>query len=266
MDKKAWLDEMTWEEAKEAFKKTDIAVICCGATHGHGVAAPLGTDTFVAEGIGERVGKKSNVIVVPTIPIGYNEYHMDFPGCLNFSKKLLADIYMAICESLHKWGIRKVIFLNPHGGNTSSIEDVAYRIRYEKGMLSAQVSYGAASALDAKLAGYGSEGMVDETAMMLYLRPELAHPERTTFKEFKNPFGPGMPTVNNKTFKFGNGEVIIYNTSKDITDTCDWGNTPKALDMSNATRELGKGIIEKAADYIIGFIEEFRKVKIPPTY
>lgn len=260
---KSWLDEMTWQDAAEAFKKTDVAVICCGATHPHGVACPLGTDTFVAEGMGERIGKKANAIVVPTIPFGYNTYHMDFPGCIDIPRQHLADIYKDVCESLYKWGIRKLVFLSPHGGNHSIIEDVAFRLRYEKGMLSALVTYDLAGQVKPNLTDYHSEGMVDEASMMLYLRPGTAHPERVKFKGFKNSFGPQILTLRNGKFKFRNGEIRILNTTKDITDNAEWGNTPKATDMSNATRELGEDIIETAVDYIVEFIEEFAKVEIP---
>jgi len=263
--KRIWLDEMTWKEAENAFKETNIAVVCCGATHPHGVACPLGTDTFVAKGMGERIAKKSNVVVVPPIPFGYNEYHMDFPGCINISQRCLFDLYMEVCLSLYKWGIRKIIFLSPHGGNFSIIEGVAYRLRYEKSMLSALVSYSLAGQVNPDLAGYGSEGMVDEAAMMLYLRPDTAHPERTTFKEFKNPFGPRIQAADYKTYKFKQARVRILSTSKDKSDTGDWGSTLKSLDMSNATRELGEGIIETAVNYIVDFIEEFKTVKIPIT-
>lgn len=265
--KKVWLDEMTWKEAEEAFQKTDIAVICLGATHPHGLACPLGTDTFVARGMGERIGEKSNVIVVPTLPFGYNQYHMDFPGAINIPKAHLADLYIDICESLYKWGIRKIVWLSPHGGNTSVIEDVAHRLRYEKGMLSARVNYFLAGLVDPNLAGYGSEGLVDEASMMLYLRPDTVHPERATFKEFKRGiFGPDFEASFGKV-KFGKGQIQIFTTTKDVSDSSGWrSGEPKAQDMSNATKELGEAIIETAVNYIVEFIEAFRKVKIPPTF
>jgi creatinine amidohydrolase/Fe(II)-dependent formamide hydrolase-like protein len=40
----------------------------------------------------------------------------------------------------------------------------------------------------------------------------------------------------------------------------------KATDMSVASSELGESIIETAVNYIVEFIEEFRKAEIPPTY
>lgn len=260
-------DEMSYEEAAEAFKKTEIAIIPLGATHPHGVACPLGTDTFVAHGIAERVGKKGNAIVMPASPYGWNQYHMDFPGCINMPHEHLRDHIYYVAKALHKWGIRKIIFVSPHGGNTPIISDVAYRLRYELGMLSMRVTYGIAGQVDPKAAGYGSEGMVDEAAMISYVRPELAHPEKSKAKPpLKNLFKPFESVPDFRKVVFKGGKPDLFMTSKDATDTCEWGNTPQAWDMSNATAELGERIIETAANYIVDLIDAFAQVKIPPTY
>jgi creatinine amidohydrolase/Fe(II)-dependent formamide hydrolase-like protein len=192
---------------------------------------------------------------------------MDFPGCINISVQNLNGLYMDICESLYKWGVRKLVFLSPHGGNNSIIANVAYRLRYDKGMLSALVEYGLAIQLDPELAEYGSsEGLVDESSMMLYLRPDTVHPERVMTKKYKNNFGPSLPALRLGSVKFGKGQIHLFTTSKDVSDFCEWAHTPKGWDISNASKELGERIIETAVNYIIEFIEEFRKVEIPPTF
>ena len=132
-------------------------------------------------------------------------------------------------------------------------------------MLSAFVSYELAGKVNPDLEAYASEGLADETAMMLYLRPETAHPERGSWKEFKNVYGPKIKTVGSRKFSFGKGELTIYSMSKEISDSCGWSLTPKGKDMSNATRELGENIIETAVNYIVEFIEEFKKVRLPPA-
>jgi creatinine amidohydrolase len=270
--KKSWLDEMTWEEAAEAFKKTDVAVICTGACHPHGIAAPLGTDTFVAYGIGERIGQRSDAVVLPTIPFGYNQYHMDgFPGCINISKNTYHNFLLEICESLYEWGTRKLVWVNPHGTNVGVIEGVAYQVRAEKNMLSAIVTYGLAGVVNPDLAGYGSEGLVDETSMMMYLMPHTAHPERDSgFRgEYKQPFGPNLKVIGHGAssrggVKFKNGVIRLLTTTKDISDTCAFAGSEKAWNMENCSRELGEAIIETASNYIVEFIEEYSKIKIPP--
>jgi creatinine amidohydrolase len=215
--------------------------------------------------MGERIGKRSNVIVVPTLPFGYNPYHTDFPGCIHIPQQHLTDLYLDICRALYKYGIRRLIFLSPHAGNASAILDAAFRLREENGMLSAFVSYELAGKVKPDLEAYASEGLADETAMMLYLKPATAHPERGGWQEFKNVYGPKIKTVGSRKFSFGKGEITIYSTSKDISDTCGWSSTAKGRDMTNATRELGENIIETAVNYIVEFIDEFKKVKLPPA-
>ena len=139
--RKHLLNEMTWKEAKEAFKKTDLAIITAGACHCHGSACPLGTDNITAIELSSRIGKKCmergiDVIVLPNIPFGYNEYHGDFPGNISIDQATLASYYMNICKWLHKWGIKKIIWNCTHGGNISVVADVSYRCRNELDLLS----------------------------------------------------------------------------------------------------------------------------------
>ena len=53
--RKYLLDEMTWKEAEEAFKRTDVAIIPLGCTHAHGLAVPLGSDHILAEEVSKRI-------------------------------------------------------------------------------------------------------------------------------------------------------------------------------------------------------------------
>ena len=46
--KKVLLSEMSWYEAKEAFERTDLAIIPAGANEAYGRHLPLGSDTIVA--------------------------------------------------------------------------------------------------------------------------------------------------------------------------------------------------------------------------
>ena len=46
---KKMLQYMTWQEAKEAFKGTKMAIIPTGSTEQHGPHLPLGTDFLIAD-------------------------------------------------------------------------------------------------------------------------------------------------------------------------------------------------------------------------
>ena len=52
------LEELTWKEAANLFKKTDIAMINIGAVHAHGDGALLGTDVIGAYEVANRINEK----------------------------------------------------------------------------------------------------------------------------------------------------------------------------------------------------------------
>ena len=50
------LQYMTWQEAKEYFKKVKFAIIPVGSTEQHGPHLPLGTDFLIAEHLAIKTG------------------------------------------------------------------------------------------------------------------------------------------------------------------------------------------------------------------
>lgn len=260
------LDEMTWPEAEEAFKRTNIAMITAGAVHPHGKACPLGLDNIIPTYIANRIGERSDVIVLPTFPFGYAPYHDGFPGCLSVSKEDVKSILLDVIRWLHKWGIKKILWNNGHGGNKSVIEEVAYQIKEELGIISAKFEWyhlhrWVDPEHEAALRG-PSEGLVDEISACLYVRPELANLSAAGFKELKQPFLPHLEAIGFHHVKYGKGKVEFFWETKDLSDTGGWG-PPASRDFSKASAELGKHMVETTIDYIVEFIEAFRKVSLP---
>src|SRR5512142_3340323 len=111
------LERMTWPQAQAAFKRTSFVVVPIGSTEQHGPHLPLGTDFLVARELGRRIGERANVIVTPTIPVGYAQYHAVFPGTLSFSEDTLTNAYIDLCKNLLRYGATHIFFMNGHGGN-----------------------------------------------------------------------------------------------------------------------------------------------------
>ena len=262
------LNEMTWKEAKEAFNKTDIAMITLGACHCHGSACPLGTDNITAVEFSNRIGKECmergvNIIVLPNIPFGYNEYHADFHGNISIDQATLASYYKDVCKWLHKWGIKKLIWNCTHGGNISVAADVAYRCRNELGLLSVLIPWYNQYIDLENTFPYADEGLVQEMSAILYLRPDLCNVTEAAFKEYKQPFGDKLPLVDYSHIGFKNGNVRLFLNTKDVTDTGGWG-APESRDYSKASAELGGHMVETVVKFVVDFIEEFDKVEVPP--
>ena len=116
-----FLERMTWPQAQAAFKRTSFVVVPIGSTEQHGPHLPLGTDFLVAKELARRVGERANVIVTPTIPVGYAQYHAVFPGTLSFSEETLARAYIELCQNLLRYGATHIFFMNGHGGNMTAL-------------------------------------------------------------------------------------------------------------------------------------------------
>jgi creatinine amidohydrolase len=120
------LFEMTWPEAEEALKKTDIIIIPVGATEQHGTHLSLGSDTLQATDMAKMVIKKMSqegitVCASPTIPFGVSHAHLKFPGTITVSSDTLMRILVDVCRSLHLHGFRKFMLLLGHGGNLPTL-------------------------------------------------------------------------------------------------------------------------------------------------
>ncbi len=129
MSKGYFLEQLSWPKAKEAFEKTSFVVFPLGSNEQHGPALPTGTDWMVAKEMARRLGERANVIVTPTLPIGYAKYHTVFPGTLSVSQETLTHMLIEICQDLLKYGTTHILFVDGHGGNLPALAQVGAWLR-----------------------------------------------------------------------------------------------------------------------------------------
>src|SRR5690606_27443145 len=158
-----------------------IVVLPLGAHEQHGPHLPFETDTIIAEGIAQRISEALpsdlNVNFLPAQPIGYSIEHMDVDGTRSLAFSEAINQWIGIGENLHAGGIRKLVMLNAHGGNSPLMTIVATELRARLDMLAVATSWtrfglpeGLISDEAKKLDIHG--GFI-ETSVMLALRPDL---------------------------------------------------------------------------------------------
>ena len=125
------LGEMSWVEAKEYFKKSDIVVLSVGSTEQHGPANPLGTDFLIAGRLGEEVAKRAGVVCLPVIPFGVSSHHRQFGGTIFVSPRTLKKYVKDVCLALKYDEVRKVVVVNGHGGNLAALAEMSREMREE---------------------------------------------------------------------------------------------------------------------------------------
>src|SRR6187402_2543761 len=110
-----------------------IAVLPLAATEQHGPHLPLETDVLIGEAYLARVREllpaEAPVTFLPLQPVGVSTEHIDFPGTQTLPVDVALKEWTAIGESVARSGIRKLVMVTSHGGNSAAMSLVAQELR-----------------------------------------------------------------------------------------------------------------------------------------
>jgi len=260
-------------EAEEAFKRADTVIVPVGTLLAHG-PIPIGIDARSVEKLADEVGKRTGMMVLPVLAYGENDKMKEYPGTIVISQHVIEAVYVDICRSLHRNGVRKVIFLNGHGGNHDPLLR-AGRVARELGMLIAIVEWGLIEkALMPHLfteGNFTSEGAAAELAVAMAIDgTEIADLRGGGYKgEWGSPtivrklFGNEIVPLGFSTFEYAGARVTIPVDAWEIDE-----ESPPDVDRSGleALRRRGQETIERMTAYLSAFAAEFQKIdtsKIP---
>jgi creatinine amidohydrolase len=122
-----------------------IAILPLGAHEFHGPHLPLETDTIIARAIAARLrtalSDALDVIFLEAEPVGYSPEHLDRPGTKSLAFDEAVNRWLGIAEDLSSRGIRKLVLLNAHGGNSPLMTIVATEARIRFHMLCVATSW-----------------------------------------------------------------------------------------------------------------------------
>jgi creatinine amidohydrolase len=264
------LQEMTWTDVVEYLKTSDMVIIPIGSTEQHGPHLPLGTDYYEALGISKMISARTGVLVAPVVLAGYSVYHSGFAGSLSLKPETLEQVLFETAEMLMKYGFKRFMFFNYHGGNQISQSKVIHRINHTTEATA--VALGVGSSIQRKRyqlkdVEYDAHAGISETSMMLYLRPDLVKMERAEKPEMtmsdeivkiymaseKNPelqtLLGALQGVPEETKKGG--------ASHELTSNGVWSSE----DPKDSTKEIGEKSISIMVDQAAKFIEAWKTVK-----
>ncbi len=167
-------------------RERTVALLAVGAIEQHGPHLPLATDAVLAEAVRDRALEQAEeglpILVLPTLPIGKSNEHLGFPGTLTLSAETLGRLWYEVGASVARAGVRKLMFLNSHGGQPQVMQIVARELRIRHEMLVVGCSwfqFGLPEGLfETREIRHGIHGGDIETSMMLAVRPELVRMER----------------------------------------------------------------------------------------
>ena len=176
--------KFTWPEIKTV-DKDRVVLLPVGAMEDHGPHLPLDTDNLIITRIVEGVAAAipAEVLLLPTIPFGFNEHHKDFPGVIYIQPETLMHFVVDVAKSLVHHGFRRILILNGHGSNHPVLDLAARKTVIQTECLCVSASYWNLMSDTLKAERRSATGGMShagelETSFMLHLRPELCHMER----------------------------------------------------------------------------------------
>ncbi len=156
-----------------------VCIIPLGIIEKHGPHLPLGTDLFEARQAATEAAKKEYAVVFPPYFAGQIFEARHQPGTIAYSSELMWKMLEETCNELARNGLKKIILVNGHGGNTSFLEyfcqsQLAERKDYVVVLFRQEDDPVTGKEIEklkkAKLDGHAGEG---ETSMMYSIRPDL---------------------------------------------------------------------------------------------
>lgn len=108
--------------------KKQTAIIPVGSIEQHGPHLPVSTDSDIVSEIAQRISKKTDFLILPTINYGVSFEHSPFFN-LSVTKTTLQRILVELCISLWKNKIKTIIILNGHHGNQSALYNISKKIQ-----------------------------------------------------------------------------------------------------------------------------------------
>lgn len=246
------IEDLTWKELEESIKNNPIFILPIGSIEQHGSHGALGTDYIIPKYLCEKIENIENVISLPTIPYGVCPYHKGFPGSFDIGYNGLFNILYKIIETIKKDGAKKLIIINGHGGNTPAIEDVGTIL--SENMNIVVIDWW-------RLAGElnpiykGGHADKQETSAVMAIKENIVKLNLLKKQEIKN-ISDSIKFSDSINATFKNGSVKILKNMKEIVEDGWIGE----LDPKDSNVEFGKNMLNDVINYLINFIEEFKKI------
>src|SRR6202163_4672982 len=139
-----------WPNVAAAEPERWIAVLPLAATEQHGPHLPLGTDVMIAQAylarVRELLPQNIPATFLPIQPVGISTEHVDYPGTLTLPTDVALKNWMALGESVARAGLKKLVMVTSHGGNSAAMSLVAQELRARHQMLAVTTAWGRLSA------------------------------------------------------------------------------------------------------------------------
>ena len=258
------MEELTSPKfAKAVDLARGVCVIPLGIIEKHGPHLPLGTDLFEAREIAFNAAGKEYAVVFPPYFVGQIFEAKHQPGAIAYSTELMWKMLEETCGELSRNGLKKIILVNGHGGNTSFLQFFC------QSQLAKQNDYivvlfqpgndpiNAKEIKSLKKASLDGHAGEEETSMMSFINPSLVDQAALKnesgldqnrlsilpfgytgiwwYAKFPNHFASDINTPNKRL-----GELLVTSDANQLTELI------KFLKTNNTIQQLQEEFFKKA--------------------
>lgn len=261
------LQDMAWTDVREYLKKNDMVIIPLGSTEQHGPHLPLGTDFYEALAMSKMISARTGVVVAPVLFAGYSEYHSGFPGTLSLKPETMEEVLFETAHMLMKYGFRRFLFFNYHGGNRIIEQNVIHRVNKTTRAVAVSIGIGSPAQKEEEGEFFDWHAGVSETSIMLYLKPELVRMERAEKPVIR--FTPRQKKLLELS-KENPALASVFSSLLGVEEETEKGGSSAELssngiwsfsDPKKATAERGEKEVKAMVDAAVQFIEAWKRAE-----
>lgn len=175
------MERINWMEFREVVpSRIQTVLLPTGTLEPHGVINN-GADNTAPMAIAQRVARRVNAMIAPTIPYGMTGSMEAYPGAFQITEAAYRPFIKQVLEGLAKNGFRNIIILNGHGGpQTAVLNAVAAEVATERRVRTLVINWWS-YASDVTKQVFGEDGGhagLNETAFIQAIDPSLVQQKR----------------------------------------------------------------------------------------
>ncbi|EJF82259.1 hypothetical protein MCU_01579 [Bartonella elizabethae Re6043vi] len=236
-----------------------LALLPLGAHEYHGEHLPFETDWIIAEAFAKALTLETkeqfHIALLPVEKIGYSIEHMDITGTQTLTFSDAIKRWIKIGENCYHKGIKRLLLLNAHGGNSPLMSIVITELRRRLSMLAVATSWSRfglpQGLIEPSQQHLDIHGGFIETSLMLYLAPEKVHMEKA-----KNFHNKQADMIANYRHLRAYGPHAFGWTMRDLNTQGAAGNASKA------TPQAGKEIFSHVLSQLRDLLDDIKRFNI----
>jgi creatinine amidohydrolase len=254
-------DDLTWPEINEAVAAKKVLLLPIGSTEQHGHHLPLDVDNFLVRSVCLETAKLAprEMLVMPTIPYGYNEHALDFPGTIHVHYDHFIEYCLDVCKSAIHAGFDRMVIVDGHGSNEHLCEFIARRATLETDALIASclwVNMVAREFQELRDSGPGGAAHACELETSAYLYLDA---DRVQMDKAQDHYGGASGKEGSRFLSVDLAHPLPPMKMVQWTSAA----TPTGVSGAPtlATKEKGRQLIEAAARNFLAFVRELRAME-----